>query len=307
MKKPIKTEEINFNHIGVLLLGYNRPELLQKRITELSNSLLENIHISIDGGSESHTPEMLSTQILARKNLGKRLVKFQHHQEKKGLVLHITDEISEVLRKYKYIIVLEDDVKTARNFDVNMLNGLRIQHQLGFKGIVAGCAPIFSNRFNNKWRKTHMCYLWGWACSAEFWSGYKYDLSKIEIEKELSGSTSWKKLSKYEKHYWLNHFRKVQKDVLFTWDTQLVFYTLKNNLINICPIFAITGNEGFQDLRATHTKGKKPKNIVNSKINTSIILRLSHNSYIYKIFEGNGFLLHRIPAFFRKKFRINRR
>jgi hypothetical protein len=102
-------------------------------------------------------------------------------------------------------------------------------------------------------------------------------------------------------------FRKVQKDILFTWDVQLVFYTFKNNLINICPIFAITGNEGFEDPRATHTKGKKPKNIFNSKINTRIILRLSNYSYIYKLFEGNGFLLHRIPTFFREKFKINNR
>jgi hypothetical protein len=300
MKNEIKTEEIEFNHIGVLLLGYNRPELLQNRITELSKSLLENIHISIDGGPESHTPEMMSIQLLARKVLGERLVEFQHHQERKGLVLHITDEISKVLLKYKHVIVLEDDVKTANNFDRNMLNGLRIQQKLGYKGIVSGCTPIFSNRFKNKWRKTHMCYLWGWACSAEFWSGYEYDLSKTEIEKELSGSKLWRKLSNYEKDYWLNSFRKVQRDILYTWDAQLIFYSLKNNLIHICPIFAITGNEGFEDLRATHTKGKKPKNIFNFKINTRIILRLSNYSYIYKLFEGNGFLLHRIPDFFRK-------
>jgi hypothetical protein len=307
MKNQTKIEEIKFSNIGVLLVGYNRPELLQKRITELSNSMLENIHISIDGGSESHTLEMQSTQLLAKKVLKERLAEFHHHQDRKGLVLHITDEISKVLLKYKYIIVLEDDVKTAKNFDINMLNGLRIQHKLGYKGIVAGCAPIFSNRFKNKWRKTHMCYLWGWACSAEFWSGYEHDLSKTEIEKELLRSSLWKKLSNYEKNYWLNIFRKVQKDILFTWDVQLVFYTFKNNLINICPIFAITGNEGFGDLRATHTKGKKPKNISNFKINTRVISRLSNYSYIYKPFEGNGFLLHRIPTFFRKKFKTNNR
>ena len=137
MKNQTKIEEIKFSNIGVLLVGYNRPELLQKRITELSNSMLENIHISIDGGSESHTLEMQSIQLLAKKVLKERLAEFHHHQDRKGLVLHITDEISKVLLKYKYIIVLEDDVKTAKNFDINMLNGLRIQQQLGYKGIVA--------------------------------------------------------------------------------------------------------------------------------------------------------------------------
>jgi hypothetical protein len=292
---------IEFGDIGVLLLGYNRPEFLQRRIIELSNSLLENIHISIDGGSESHTPEMYGMQILAKKVLKDRLSEFYHHKERKGLVLHITGEISKVLLNYKYIIVLEDDVKTAKNFDINMLNGLRTQHKLGFKGIVSGCTPFFSNRFKNKWRKTYMCYVWGWACSAEFWSGYDHDLSGTEIEKELSGSSLFKKLSNYEKNNLLKTFRKVQKDILSTWDAQLLFYTLKNDFINICPVFSISGNEGFEDLRATHTKGKKPKNILNSKINTRIILGLSNYSYMYKLFEGNGFLLNRLPIFFREK------
>ena len=57
MVKKLETP-ISISEVGVLLLGFNRPELLNKRINEIYKSKVENLYISIDGGRESHTKEM---------------------------------------------------------------------------------------------------------------------------------------------------------------------------------------------------------------------------------------------------------
>ena len=45
------------NNPPLLLLGYNRHDLLEKRVKEISKMQIEKVYISIDGGQESHKPE----------------------------------------------------------------------------------------------------------------------------------------------------------------------------------------------------------------------------------------------------------
>ena len=53
---------ITISEVGVLLLGFSRPKLLKKRISEIHDSKVENLSISIVGGIESHTKEMESVK-----------------------------------------------------------------------------------------------------------------------------------------------------------------------------------------------------------------------------------------------------
>ena len=231
MEKNLPNKLIKLEDICVLLIGYNRPELLQNRIIELKNSLVTNIHISIDGGVESSTPEMELVKTLAKNILNNKKLTLNHHKRNLGLVLHVTKEISKVLNLHKYVIVVEDDVKMSKNFIINMVIGLSKLEELGLRGIVSGYSPIFRDTFNNKWRKTHICFLWGWACSSDVWKVYNYNLSTTEVENRLLESKTWKKLNRYQKNFWLYRIKAVQKNPLSTWDHQLIFYSFINNFI----------------------------------------------------------------------------
>ena len=151
MAKNVETP-ISISEIGVLLLGFNRPELLKKRIDEICESKVENLYISIDGGSESHTVEMDLLKQYAQKKLSKlHCFNLNHHKDNLGLVRHITGEISNVLAKHQYIIVIEDDVKISINFICNMINGLNIHKRDNSIGVVNGFSPIHFKYFQNKW------------------------------------------------------------------------------------------------------------------------------------------------------------
>jgi len=275
MVKKLETP-ISITEVGVLLLGFNRPELLKKRINEIYESKVENLYISIDGGSESHTVEMDLLKQYAQKKLSKlQYFNLNHHQDNLGLVRHITREISNVLTKHQYIIVIEDDIKISTNFINNMINGLNIHKRDSSIGIVTGFSPLHFRYLKNKWRISRYPYIWGWACSRAVWQSYTYDLSEVDIEQKLLDSKSWNNLKPSQKIKWLKLFRKVQVNPLETWDSQLVFLSYCKDFINLAPIFTIVGNEGFNDSRAVHTKSKKPKFVTTLNINHTIITKKS--------------------------------
>jgi hypothetical protein len=275
MVKKLETP-ISITEVGVLLLGFNRPELLKKRINEIYESKVENLYISIDGGSESHTLEMDLLKQYAQEKLSKiHHVSLHHHRDNLGLVRHITGEISNVLTKHQYVIVIEDDVKISISFINNMINGLNIHKRDNMIGVVTGFSPIHFKYLKNKWRISRYPYIWGWACSKDVWQNYKYDLSEVDIAQQLLYSKSWNNLKPSQKIKWLGLFRKAQINPLETWDIQLVFLSYCKDFINLAPIYSIVGNEGFNDPRAIHTKGKKPKFVTTLNVNHMIITKKS--------------------------------
>ena len=283
MVKKLETP-ISITEVGVLLLGFNRPELLKKRINEIYESKVENLYISIDGGSESHTKEMDLIKQYAQNKFSKlQYFNLNHHKNNLGLDKHITGEISKVFDKFQYIVVIEDDVKISTNFINNMIDGLNIHKRDSSTGIVSGFSPLHFKYLKNKWRVSSYPYIWGWACSRAVWKNYKYNLSEINLEQKLLNSKSWNNLKPSQKAKWLGLFKKAQTNPLDTWDSRLVFLSYCKDFINLAPIFSVVGNEGFNDARAIHTKGKKPKFVTISNLNHQIFTKKS--KYFNKIYR----------------------
>ena len=287
MERILPNKLINPGDVCVLLIGFNRPELLKKRAKELYKSSASNIYISIDGGPESHTTQMAEFKTYAIKLLGNQIINLNHHKNNLGLVKHTTETISKILGTFEYIIVVEDDVILSNNFYRNMVSGLNLQKILNLNGVVSGGSTIYNKNKKNKWKYVATPGVWGWACSATTWSGVNFDLAKVDLKSELEKSDTWRKLTKFEKKYWTSKFIKVKNNPFYTWDYQFIYHLFKNNMISISPIFSMTGTEGFGDTRSTHTSEGKPRRIdkINAKLNNSLISRLSRFSSFYNLFR----------------------
>ena len=289
MDNVLSKRQIKLEDICVLLISFNRPDLLQNRIMELEKSIVLNIYISIDGGPKSHTQEVEKVKTLASRVLKNHKLNLQHHKHNLGMVLHETGEISKVLGMHKYAIIIEDDIKISENFISNMILGLNKLEELELRGIVSGYSPLMSKKSNNKWRKTHITFVWGWAISSKNWNGYKHDLSETNIELELSKSKTWQELNRCQKNFWINKIRRVQEYPLFTYDYQILFHSFINNFTNLTPVFSVIDNEGFEDSRAMHTKGAKPKNLKSFKVNNKSISTMSRFSKLYTLFDDDNY------------------
>jgi hypothetical protein len=83
--------------LPVLLIGFNRPELLEKRVAELLLNNVEILNVSIDG-NQSIRPEMeLSLSKIRKMCQGKCILRTKLHSKNQGLAKHITSEITKML------------------------------------------------------------------------------------------------------------------------------------------------------------------------------------------------------------------
>ena len=102
--------EFDTKTFPVLLIGFNRPELIAKRLGELSGSTSREIYVSID----YHSPEMQRQMEAAinnsvNSNSSNKVITI-FHDKNLGLARHVTKAISLVLQNHDRVIVLEDDI-----------------------------------------------------------------------------------------------------------------------------------------------------------------------------------------------------
>jgi hypothetical protein len=254
--------EITPNEVPILLLGFNRPDFLKKRILELSSMQVQHLYISIDGGASTNSGEMRDVLNLAENKLKNyKTLNITKNQNNLGLVRHIISAITKVLEKHPYIIVVEDDIRLSPNFFLNMLRGLNMQQNKKLEGIVGGFSILNLSNYSlmrNKWRTSPYSVIWGWGCSRLIWEDYSNVINKKSIKEKLANSQAWNKLSSFQKEVWLGRFGKVAINPEYTWDIQLQFQSFAKNFQNIYPISTLTLNEGYSDLRSTNTKNAKP-------------------------------------------------
>ena len=254
--------DTKLKHVPVLLLGYNRPELILQRVKELKKNNVQHLYISIDG---SRAPIKGMTYCLEEvRNLysGSGCLTIIEQEKNLGLAFHISSQISYLITKHQRLIILEDDISIGENFLLNMEKGIDYLKDKSHKGVVCGFSPIINYKNfikKNKWRTTIYFHCWGWLCTEEIWKLYKLDISEENLILELSNSNSWNKLNKWQKHLWLSRFAKIQKNPFHTWDIQFQYMCFKYSLTNCAPFVSLTNNYGFDDQRSEHTKGKKPR------------------------------------------------
>lgn len=282
---------------ALLLVGYNRPELLFKRISEIAVMNLDHIYISIDGGSESHSKEMLEFIDAAQSLLSNsKTLNITHHEKNLGMTKHITESITKVLDSHDSVAVVEDDIQLNRYFFRNIRNGLDILLDRKELGTVSAFSPLnFKGEriFRNTWRSTPYFYCWGWGCTKESWEKYRIKINESDLAVSLSDSNSWDRLSDYQKNYWISKFNRVKIDSEFTWDYQMQYISFKYNYLNLVPKYRFINNEGFNDIRAVHTKGNKPFLLRDHARNFQIIEKETNKLINYLLQKLDSYLLVR--------------
>lgn len=248
---------------AVLLLGYKRTENIASRLLELSKNLEVPIVISIDGGiSRSEKQEILNDVASFEKSHGRKVQDTIFRPKNLGLAQHLQIAVSEVLANFNYCIIIEDDVSIAPNFVSTLQQSSKIfeRKEILTIGGFSPFIPYTNIRVSrNFFRESNYFSAWGWMISKEKWAEYELQLPKFQIESALSTSVTWKKLSKNQKKIWLRRFSKVANKNPRTWDCQMQFLSFKKDLLNVLPTYQICDNLGFNDIRSTHTKERRPK------------------------------------------------
>lgn len=247
--------------LPVLLIGYNRPDLFQDRLNEIRELPIKKLYVSVDSmqdGINREINKLLNEFVLSDPTVK---IEINFESENRGLTRHITSAISRILEVEEAAIVLEDDISISSYSYETFIAGHLLSKSMKTTGVVSGFSPLVQPSWYHKniWRKSPYFSVWGWVATRQNWSNYTFDISKMDISKELANSHSWKKLSDFQRSVWLSRFNRAKGDPLLTWDIQMQYFSFRHDYVNLVPLFRVVENLGFNDPRAAHTKSKKPR------------------------------------------------
>ena len=301
--------ETNLN-VATVLFGFNRPELIDRRLTELQSIKPKHLLVAIDYFDATTTQAFreLADKYIATWPTNSE-IKFKFQTSNLGLARHIPDTISNLLLDFENVIVIEDDIKISPIAFENFIFGLNYIQSRDEYASVGAFSPLVqkSRKFAfNYFRKSIYFSCWGWATNRKSWIKYEQSIKFEKIEEELRYSKSWKELSKLQKKVWIDRFKKISSYPDHTWDIQMQYVTFKHDLSHLIPIFRFADNEGFADSRSTHTKGARPRwmfSVEPSKARICNVLRFGLIVRILEIIDSETMIGDRKTLRFLSKLR----
>jgi hypothetical protein len=249
---------------AILLLAYNRWDLVEKRLFELAGSNVKptDVVLSVDGSLDPEFNQMREEYVYRLKKLN---LPFEFEVILRPINLgcssHIITAVTEILIRYDSVIVIEDDVSVSPFFLGSMNEAFDLIARHGDVGTI-GCFSNFHKNYHfpfffksNYWRKTRYFSAWGWGTTKEFWKSFVRVSEIKDLDEYLSESSTWSNFSRRRKNIWLRRFNRG------VWDFNVQLALFKNDKFNLLPALRIIDNEGFSDERSTHTKHRRPRNL----------------------------------------------
>ena len=220
--------------IGLALFAYNRPSHLRRVLIALEDYKIKNINVFIDGPKnikDKVCQEEIVFMLKTNKNLKSKII---INKKNKGLAYSLINGITKMSKKYKSIIILEDDCVPRKEFFDFVLKNLK-KYNLE-KKISAICGYQFPELHEKKSKILKSIVLnnfmpWGWAIWSEKW--IEFIKNKKNYSKDLKKS---KIISKLEKKI------KNKKNI---WTLDFIKYCFINKKYFIFPNKSLIKNIGF--------------------------------------------------------------
>lgn len=181
------------NLAPIALFVYNRISHLKLVISNLKKNdlaILSELIVFSDGAKKKEDIDNIKKiRILLKKIKGFKKIYIIERDTNFGLSKNITDGVTFVLRKYKNIIVLEDDLLVGRNFLKYMNKGLALyEKDKNVASIHGYIYPInnLSHKINANTFFIKGADCWGWGTWGRAWSNFEKNGKKLlrELKKK---------------------------------------------------------------------------------------------------------------------------
>ncbi|WP_440614692.1 hypothetical protein [Candidatus Pelagibacter sp. HIMB1748] len=239
----------------IIIFSYNRP----RHLNNLIDSLIQNkvsksskIFFFCDGPKNENDKRKITQikNLLKKKKLKIYSKKFRNKNI--GLANNIINGVSQVLKKHKNCIVLEDDLVINKNcikFMNFMLNKFNNNKKIGSISAYSYIDDFYyKKKFDFYVSKRHSSWCWGtWS---RVWS--KIDWNDANISEHFNNISSIKKFSQGGKDLNLLLWGSLH-NLINSWAIRFNFFCFKNSLKSIQPRYSMIKNDG-RDFSGTHEK-----------------------------------------------------
>ena len=251
-----------YNKTPILILGFNRPNLLQELINRIKVFEPEKIYISIDGARKNNTKDKKLIEKIKKIVLNEITwdcdLKTKFFENNYGVKNAPVKGINWLFENEEMGIILEDDVNPDISFFpfiTTLLNKYKYDHKIM---MISGNNYIYSknkikeNYYFSKSPGTH-----GWATWKRSWK--KFDLSMMNFTKfDFFKILYYFNFNLAKTHYFYKRFLLCKNDKIQAWDYQHFYSIINNNGLIIKPNINLCKHIGWEletGEESTHGKG----------------------------------------------------
>jgi hypothetical protein len=246
----------------IALFVYNRPWHTQQTIEALLRNPLaaeSDLIIFSDGPRAKDAEAVENVRKYIRSVEGFRSVTCHERPTNNGLAKSVIAGVTEVLRSYETIIVLEDDMVTSPHFLSYMNQGLSMyadnEEVICIHGYIYPIAPPLPQSFFLRG-----AHCWGWATWRRGWKEYEVDGTKLL--QEIRQRTLAREFD-YDNAY---PFTKLLEDQIQgmndSWAIRWHASAFLKNRLTLYPSVSLVQNIGFDDSGVHSVKKDKVYEIV---------------------------------------------
>jgi hypothetical protein len=242
----------------VLLISFNRPELLSQVIDRLREVEPSLIYFAVDGARASRPEE--AAKVAACRSLVAAFdwpceVKTLFHETNLGCGLGVSTAITWFFENVERGIILEDDIVPDPSF-FPFCSELLDRYENDAKVFaISGCnfvPPSAQSHPEEPYRFSQVPHIWGWATWRRSWAVYQLDIAGWR--RQLPALQLWKRAghSLPGSVYWASTFELLARKEVDTWDGQFVFSAMVSGQLTATSNVNLIENIGFGS-SATHT------------------------------------------------------
>lgn len=174
------------NYAPICLFTYNRFDETKKTINALKNNHLakdSELFIYSDGPkNESDFDKIVEVRSFLKNIKGFKSIVYNESETNKGLANSIIDGVSEIIRIYKMVIVLEDDLITSPNF-LNFMNQALMYYKNDTKVFsISGYTMNLKglNRHHKDFYFGRRASSWGWGTWIDRWMSVDWEVKNYK-------------------------------------------------------------------------------------------------------------------------------
>jgi hypothetical protein len=294
----------------VLLIVWQRPELLDEQVAFLKRNQVLNIYISCDGPNQKnkHLVDQVREKIHILFDWDCNL-RLNYLESNLGCKLGVFAALDWFFAQNEYGIILEDDIYPSEHFLPycecilqKYRNNLSVGHVSG--ACFTKSLTSLNQKNNASYYLSNYSFVWGWASWRRSWQLCDKNLDSLKSLR--THLILLKSLGFRQYLFWTSRLLEIMRGKLDTWDYIWSFSLIVNRQYSINATSQLVRNVGFGQ-NATHTiMGSSPLSEIDTISFPLIDPELTVNKEYDRFLKRNNFsntkILAVIVEYYRKKF-----
>ncbi|MBB1645558.1 glycosyltransferase family 2 protein [Sphingobacterium sp. UME9] len=244
--------DLNTALAPIVLFVYNRPEHTKRTLEALSNNTLaaeSSLFIFCDGVAEAASDENKKNNELVKEVIASKAwcgkVEIITSPVNKGLANSVISGVSQIIKKFGKVIVLEDDLLTSTTFLEYMNTALTLYENENRVFQIAGFSyNVPSIEIDHKSFFVPLTSTWGWATWNRVWENVDFeckDYNILKLDKALAKKFNFEGSYDYRKLF----IQQMEQQKVSSWGIRFYWNAFKNHGLILYPDITLVRNIGW--------------------------------------------------------------